>query len=134
MHSSSQVTPSLVAIVDDDSAVRAALGNLLKSIGYRILGFASGEEFLASPHLADIGCAVFDIKLKGISGFELQERLAATRPDIALPVIFITGFGDAAMRERALRAGAVAFLRKPVDVDALLGQLHDVLNGADAAT
>lgn len=119
-----------IAIVDDDGAVRQALNNLLRSVGYSTLEFDSAEAFLASGQLDGFGCAVLDIKLKGMSGIELQERLLALR--VTVPTIVVTGHGDAAMRQRALRAGALAFLRKPIDVDALLGHIQQALAGRGA--
>lgn len=119
---------ALVCIVDDDGPVRMALANLLQSAGYASVAFASGEALLAptSTGLADIDCAVLDIRLGGMDGFTLQQRLLEKRP--GLPVVLISGHGDDAMRQRALDAGAIAFLRKPIDVDALLACIHDALS------
>jgi len=122
--------PALIAVVDDDAAVRQAVGNLLQSVGYDSVGYDSAEAFLANAPLARLGCAVFDIKLKGISGFALQERLALAA--VALPIIFVTGHADLAMEQRALGAGAIAFLRKPIDADALLGHIAHALGQSGA--
>lgn len=116
---------ALVCIVDDDGPVRTALANLLQSAAYATVAFASGEALLASTRLADIDCAVLDIRLGGMDGFALQQRLLEKLP--GLPVVLISGHGDEAMRQRALKAGAIAFLRKPIDVDALLACIHDAL-------
>jgi FixJ family two-component response regulator len=105
-----QVEP-MVFVVDDDAAVRAALENLLRSVGLRVAVFASAQEFLASALASAPGCLVLDVRLPGVSGLELQERLARSRPD--LPIVFITGHGDIPMTVRAMKAGAVEFLTKP---------------------
>lgn len=123
--------PGLIAVVDDDDAVRQALNNLLKSVGHATLLCASAEEFLACGRLADIACAVLDVKLKGMGGIELQERLRSA--GLALPVIFITGHGDAAMQQRAMAGGALAFLRKPLDVDTLLVHIQRAFDGGTTA-
>jgi FixJ family two-component response regulator len=117
----------LIAVVDDDRAVNAALVNLLRSVGYAPLAFGSAEAFLASGLVDTVDCAIFDVRLSGMSGLELQERLRAA--GIGLPVIFATGCTDADVEARAMAGGAVAFLRKPVDVDELLGHLARVLAG-----
>jgi len=122
--------PSLIAVVDDDASVRQAVGNLLHSVGYDSVGFDSAEAFLATAPLARLGCAVLDIKLRGISGFALQERLVQSA--VALPIIFVTGHADPAMEQRALGAGAIAFLRKPIDAGALLGHIAHALAGPGA--
>jgi FixJ family two-component response regulator len=115
----------LIAIVDDDHGVNAALGNLLRSVGYAPLAFSSAEAFLACGLADAIDCAIFDVRLTGMSGLELQEHLVSA--GIRLPVIFATGCVDAAVEARAMAGGAVAFLRKPVDVDELLDHIARVL-------
>jgi FixJ family two-component response regulator len=120
-------TRPLIFIVDDDCPVRTALGNLLRSAGYATAAFESAEELLASGRTGEIDCAVLDVKLGGMNGYELHQRLLALRP--ALPVVFVSGHGDDAMERRALLAGAIAFLRKPIDADALLACIHDALGG-----
>jgi FixJ family two-component response regulator len=120
-----------IAVVDDDRAVNAALGNLLRSVGYAPLAFGSAEAFLASGQAETVECAIFDVRLTGISGLELQERLRAA--GIGLPVIFATACADADVEERAMAGGAVAFLRKPVDVDELLGHIARILAARGAA-
>ncbi len=101
----------MVFVVDDDAPVRAALENLLRSVGLRVAVFASAQEFLASALASAPGCLVLDVRLPGVSGLELQGRLARSRPD--LPIVFITGHGDIPMTVRAMKAGAVEFLTKP---------------------
>jgi FixJ family two-component response regulator len=108
----------MVAIVDDDELMRAALGGLLKSAGLPAQSFASAEEFLRSGHQHDTACLITDIRMPGMSGLELQAQLNADH--CRIPTIFITAHGDAKMRMQAMRAGAVEFLAKPFDDEALL--------------
>jgi FixJ family two-component response regulator len=108
----------MVAIVDDDDLMRTALQGLLKSAGLLTQSFASAEEFLKSGHQHDTACLITDIRMPGMSGLELQAQLNADHCKI--PTIFITAHGDAKMRMQAMRAGAVEFLAKPFDDEALL--------------
>jgi FixJ family two-component response regulator len=109
---------NLVAIVDDDDLMRSALQGLLKAVGLPSRAFASAEEFLKSGQQYQTACLITDIRMPGISGLELQARLNAEH--CRIPTIFITAHGDAQMRMQALRAGAVEFLAKPFDDEALL--------------
>ena len=106
----------LVAIVDDDIGVREALESLLKSAGFNAGAFASAEEFLESGDLDESSCLILDVRMPGISGFDLQGRLAAAGKRI--PIIFITAHADENSRARA--SSAVAFLPKPFAEEALL--------------
>jgi FixJ family two-component response regulator len=108
----------LVVVVDDDDSVRRALVGLLKATGIDAKAFASAEEFLQSGVQRETGCLVADIRMTGMSGLELQAKLNAEHWRI--PTIFITAHGDAKMRLQALRGGAVEFLAKPFDDEALL--------------
>ena len=108
----------VVAIVDDDDLMRAAVQGLLKSAGLPTQAFASAEEFLGSGHQRDAACLITDIRMPGVSGLELQAQLNADHCKI--PTIFITAHSDAKMRMQAMRAGAVEFLAKPFDDEALL--------------
>jgi FixJ family two-component response regulator len=119
---------ALVSIVDDDVSVRRALGRLVQSGGYTVETFASAPEFYDSSPLGRTACLVLDIHLDGMSGFELQERLAAERSGI--PVIFMTAHDDDATRERVRRSGAVAYLRKPFDKQVLLDAIRTALGPA----
>jgi FixJ family two-component response regulator len=110
--------PKLIAIVDDDEAVRTALQGLMKAVGLPANSFASAEEFLGSGQQYDTACLIADIRMPGMSGLELQAKLNAEHCPI--PTIFITAHGDAKMQMQALRAGAVEFLAKPFNDDALL--------------
>jgi FixJ family two-component response regulator len=115
----------LVAIVDDDDLMRSALQGMLKSVGLSSQAFASAEEFLTSGQQHETGCLIADIRMPGMSGLELQAKLNAEH--CRIPTIFITAHGDAKMRMQALRAGAVEFLAKPFDDEALLGSVRAAL-------
>ena len=120
-----QAKTKLVAIVDDDHSMRNAVGGLLKAVGFSSQAYASAEEFLQSGQQHQTSCLITDIRMPGISGLELQARLNAEH--CRIPTIFITAHGDAQMRMRALRAGAVEFLSKPFDDEALLETVRAAL-------
>jgi FixJ family two-component response regulator len=115
----------VISIVDDDALVRDATADLLCSLGYTALGFESAEHFLDSGKVASTGCLITDQQLPGLSGTELQAQLLAD--GFRTPVIFITGFPEPKIRERALDAGAVAFLTKPFEQSELLSSLQVAL-------
>jgi FixJ family two-component response regulator len=115
----------MVAIVDDDDLMRSAVEGLLKSAGLPSQAFASAEEFLNSGQQRKVGCLVADIRMPGMTGLELQAELNAER--CRIPTIFITAHGDEKMRMQALRAGAVEFLAKPFDDEALLESVRAAL-------
>ncbi len=114
-----------IAIVDDDDAVREALKNLARSLGYHASTFASAHEFLNSEQISDISCLVSDVQMPGLSGIELQDRLIAEGHRI--PIIFITAFPDEAVRTRAMKGGARAVLSKPIDSHQLVDHLEKAL-------
>jgi FixJ family two-component response regulator len=120
-----QRNTNLVAIVDDDDLMRSALQGLLKSVGLSAQAFASSEEFLNSGQQHQAACLIADIRMPGISGLELQARLNADQ--CRIPTIFITAHGDEKMRMQALRAGAVEFMAKPFDDEALLESVRAAL-------
>jgi FixJ family two-component response regulator len=120
-----QKKTDLVAIVDDDDLMRSALQGMLKSVGLLSQAFASAEEFLKSGQQHETACLIADIRMPGMSGLELQAKLNAEH--CRIPTIFITAHGDTKMRLQALRAGAVEFLAKPFDDDALLGSVRAAL-------
>jgi FixJ family two-component response regulator len=111
-----------VCIIDDDESVRRALRRLIRSVGLDVETFATAEEFLQSPAVPAPRCLVLDVHLPGMSGLELQERLKAEGRDI--PIIFITAYAEDRVRELAMRAGAIAFLRKPFNEHLLLDALE----------
>jgi FixJ family two-component response regulator len=115
----------LIVIVDDDDSMRSAIEGLLRSVGLPAQAFASAEDFLKSgqQHLAT--CLIADIRMPGMSGLELQAHLNTER--CRIPTIFITAHGDEKMRLQALRAGAVEFLSKPFDDEALLDSVRAAL-------
>jgi FixJ family two-component response regulator len=118
----------LIAIVDDDESVCRAIKRLVRSLGMEADTFASGKEFIdlceAMPSFhAD--CVVLDVQMPGINGLEVQERLV--RSGNPIPVIFITAHDEAGVRERAMAAGAVAFLRKPFNDELLIKTLCEAL-------
>jgi FixJ family two-component response regulator len=112
----------VIAIVDDDEPLREALGSVMKAAGYSARTFASAEEFLACEDCNETACLVLDVRLPGMSGIELQKQLVQS--DRRLPIIFVTAHGDASLRDALMRAGAVAFLNKPVRSDALLKEIR----------
>jgi FixJ family two-component response regulator len=116
----------LVVIVDDDDSMRSALQGLMKVQGLPARTYASAEEFLSSGEQSHTACLITDIRMPGMSGLELQARLNAERCKI--PIIFITAHGDAKMRMQALRAGAVEFLAKPFNDEALLESVRAALD------
>jgi two-component system response regulator FixJ len=114
-----------VCIVDDDASLRRSLRNLLMSVGFRVETFESAAAFLESVHRQNTGCMVLDLRMAGMSGLELLTYLAATGSRI--PVIVLTAHGDEDTRQRALQAGAVAFLKKPFQSAALVDAVRAAL-------
>jgi len=117
---------ALVFVVDDDAPMRESLKNLLRSVGLRVEAFASAQEFLRSTRPDVPGCLVLDVRLPGLSGLDLQRRLAEV--DMAMPIIFITGHGDIPMTVQAMKAGAVEFLPKPFRDQDLLDAIQQALD------
>lgn len=117
----------MIAIVDDDEAVREALLDFLEVEGLPARAFAGATDFLAEPAMEEFACLVTDIRMPDMDGLELQRRLRADGS--ALPVIFITSSGEEAARTQAMRGGAAAFLTKPFDEETLLGALRAALDG-----
>ena len=115
----------VVSIVDDDKAVRDALGNLLESVGLRVEAFASAEEFVNSNNAKNRSCLILDVQLPRMSGLELQRHLC-NKSDF-IPIIFITGHANDEVRSRALQDGAVSFLYKPFSSEDLLSAVHSTL-------
>ena len=117
--------PFLVSIVDDDEAIRNALGNLFESVGLNVETFACAEQFMDFREANERSCLVLDVQLPRMSGLELQRQLSGDAN--AVPIIFMTAHSDERVRERALEAGAVAFFQKPFNSEALLDAVHSVL-------
>jgi FixJ family two-component response regulator len=114
----------LIAIVDDDDALRTSLDNLLRSVGFRAQGFSSADAFLRSNHAHETACLILDVRMPGMNGLELQRQIVAAH--WPMPIIFITSHTDDEARARALEGGAVAFLYKPC-------REEDLLQAIDAA-
>ena len=116
----------IIAIVDDDEALREALGSVMKAAGFKIDTFATAEAFLDSDHRANTACLILDVRLPGMNGIELQRRLADSSSPI--PIVFVTAHGDASVRDLVIKAGAAGFLNKPVRSDALLKAIYAALS------
>ena len=116
----------IVAIIEDDESYRVAVQRLLKSAGLPVKSFDSAEAFLDSGQQHETGCLISDIRMPGMSGLELQSKLNSDHCPI--PTIFITAHGDEKMRMQAMRGGAVTFLTKPFDGEALLDFVRVALN------
>jgi FixJ family two-component response regulator len=114
--------PAVVYVIDDDPSMRAALEDLLNSVGLKVRLFASPQEFLESERPDAAGCLVLDVRLPGMSGLTFQKELA--KVGVALPIIFITGHGDIPMSVRAMKAGAIEFLAKPFNDQEMLDAIH----------
>ena len=129
MHSSSTsledvVESPLIAVIDDDASFNTAVGRLLRLSGFRTQSFRSAEDFLRQPTSAH--CLVLDLHLSGMSGLDLQARLAEEgRP---VPIVFVTAMEDSGIRLRAMQAGAAAYLEKPFDEHRLLEVLSRVID------
>ena len=119
------IVKQTVFIVDDDEPVRSALRLLMKSVGHETSTFASGDEFFAfcSPDIS--GCLVLDIRMPGMSGLELQEKLH--QQGVNMPIIFITGHGDVPMAVQAMKHGAMEFLQKPFREQDLVDRVNEAL-------
>jgi FixJ family two-component response regulator len=117
--------PFVVSIVDDDEAIRYALGNLFESVGLNVETFASAEQFIDFREANERSCLILDVQLPRMSGLELQHQLS--NDGNAVPIIFMTAHSDERVRERVLQAGAVAIFQKPVNSEALLNAIHSVL-------
>ncbi len=122
----------MISVVDDDASVREATKGLIRSLGYAAATFASAEEYLNSDHVADTACLITDVKMSGMSGVELQDRLIAA--GYRTPIIFMTAFPEERTRVRALNAGALAFLSKPFDDDHLVECLNRAMMNDGATT
>jgi two-component system response regulator FixJ len=118
-------TPLTIYVVDDDEGMRRALNMLLSTIGYKTVVFAAPSEFLAQFDPNTSGCLVLDIRMPGMSGLELQQRL--NRMGSMLPVIFITGHGDVPMAVQAMKEGAFEFIQKPFRDQDLLDRINHAL-------
>jgi len=119
----------VLSVVDDDTSVRIATGRLIRSVGFTVEMFTSGEEFLHLGRLQETSCLVADVHMPGMNGLQLQNHLAAAGHRI--PISFITAYPDERIRTLALRAGAVNFLNKPFSDEALLSAIDLALKVGD---
>ena len=118
-------SPEWVYVVDDDLSVREALSSLIRSVGLRVETYPSAAAFLEAERPPGVACLILDVRMTGLSGLELQNRLTQGGPSI--PIIFITGHGDIPMAVLAMKKGAVEFLSKPFRDDDLLDAIHGAL-------
>jgi FixJ family two-component response regulator len=116
---------AIIAIVDDDPSAREGLSRLFRSVGLQVEKFASAQEFLDRPRTEAPSCLVLDLQLPGLSGLDLQKRLAEV--ELAIPIVFLTGHGDIPASVQAMKAGAVEFLTKPFDEERILKAIHEAI-------
>ena len=122
---------AIVFVVDDDASVREALRGLIRSVGLDVETFASAQDFLAQPRAERASCLVLDVRLPGLSGLDLQRRMA--EGDLEIPIVFVTGHGDVPTSVRAMKAGAVEFLTKPFSDRDLLAAIQEAVRKDRAA-
>lgn len=120
----------LVIVIDDQDRVRLALGALLQTAGFAVRTYASAGEFLANMPKAARSCLLVDVHMPAMNGLELQQELI--RRNIAIPLIFMSGQANVAMTVKAIKAGALNVLEKPIDDDTLIGNIRRALASADA--
>jgi FixJ family two-component response regulator len=118
-----QQSKTVIAIVDDDASVREGLESLVRSAGWRVETFASAQEFLARPGAEAPSCLILDLQMPGLSGLDLQKRMAEV--ELEIPIVFLTGHGNIPASVQAMKAGAVEFLTKPFDDDELLKAIRE---------
>jgi FixJ family two-component response regulator len=118
----------LISIVDDDDSLRGSLDNLIRSAGLRAQGFSSAEAFISLNQAHETACLIVDVRMPGMSGFELQRLMAAANS--RLPIIFVSAHADDDPRTQALEAGAVAFLYKPFYEEELLNAINTALKNS----
>jgi FixJ family two-component response regulator len=123
--SASPRSDAVIAIVDDDLSAREGLSSLIRSAGFQVEIFASAQEFLARPGDEPPSCLVLDLQLPGLSGLDLQKRMAEV--GLKVPVVFLTGHGNIPTSVQAMKAGAVEFLTKPFDEEELLQAIQEAI-------
>uniref|UniRef100_UPI0035CB186A response regulator transcription factor n=1 Tax=uncultured Sphingomonas sp. TaxID=158754 RepID=UPI0035CB186A len=121
-------TTHIVHIVDDDEAIRQSIGFMLRKAGHIVKTYISGTEFLAVVDRETRGCILLDVRMPGLDGLEVQERLSSQ--GIGLPVIMLTGHGDVTLAVRAIKAGALEFLEKPFERAVLLAAIDEAFKHA----
>jgi FixJ family two-component response regulator len=120
-----QESDAIIAIVDDDPSVRRGLQRLIRSAGWKAETFASAQEFLARPGAEAPSCLVLDLQLPGLSGLDLQKRMAQV--GLEIPIVFLTGHGSIPASVQAMKAEAIEFLTKPVDEEHLLKAIQEAI-------
>lgn len=115
-----------ISIVDDDDSLRRSLGNLLRSLGFRVQEFASAQAFIGAQNARETACLILDVRMPGMTGLDLQRHIAAS--GWRVPIAFITSHADDDARTRALAAGAVAFLSKPFREKEILDAINAALS------
>ena len=126
------MTKNLISVVDDDEAVRRTTTLLIESFGFRAAAFESAESLLRSGQLHDTSCLIVDVQMPGMNGLQLQQHLAAA--GCGIPIIFITAYDNKDSRQRAMQAGAAAFLGKPFSDEQLLQTIRSALRGEFGVT
>jgi FixJ family two-component response regulator len=121
----SRESEPVIAIVDDDPSAREGLQSLIQSAGWRAETFASAQEFLARPGATAPSCLVLDLQMPGLSGLDLQKRMAEV--GLEIPIVFLTGHGNIPASVKAMKAGAVEFLTKPFDEEELLQAIQEAI-------
>jgi FixJ family two-component response regulator len=121
-----RVSEPVIAIVDDDLSVRRGLERLIRSAGWKVETFASAQDFLARPRTESPNCVLLDLQLPGLSGLDLQKRMAEV--GLEIPIVFLTGHGDIPTSVQAMKAGAVQFLTKPVDEQELVQAIQEAVD------
>lgn len=121
----SRTSDAIIAIVDDDASVREGLQSLIRSAGWRVETFVSAQEFLSRRGAEAPSCLILDLQLPGLSGLDLQERMA--KVGLEIPIVFLTGHGNIPASVQAMKAGAVEFLTKPLDEQTLLQAIQEAI-------
>jgi FixJ family two-component response regulator len=119
------VTRNLISVIDDDESVRRTTTLLIESFGFRAAAYESAESFLRSGQIRDTSCLIVDVQMPSMNGLQLQSHLAAA--GCGIPIIFITAYESTDSRQRAMRAGAAAFLGKPFSDEQLLQTIRSTL-------
>lgn len=119
-----QLKQPLIYVLDDDDSVRGALGSFLRSLGFKIETFSTGQQLLASEHLPQVSCVISDVQMPAMSGFEVLGLLQQMNPPV--PVVLLTAFFEESLKQKALSLGATAFLSKPFQSQELLKALGTV--------
>ena len=122
----------LVHLVDDDEAIRRSAGFMLKTSGFRVQTYESGDQLLKAAGSLDPGCVLLDIRMPGMEGLEVQQELKER--GVGLPVVIMTGHGDVTLAVQAMKAGAIDFIEKPFEKAVLLGAIDQAFNRLDRST